>query len=100
LLGAAETVFVLFLVLLEVLVAFLAVLAVLAEGPAGEAALVAWAANVRGMVAKANAIVANSVFFIFFLPAGPSPAYISILRPAAFKLDSPDRLSQAPKSGL
>jgi hypothetical protein len=32
---------------------------VLAEGPAGEAALVAWAANVRGMVA-------NSVFFIFF----------------------------------
>ena len=68
-LGAAEAVLVLFLVvlvLLEVLVAFLAVLAVLAEGPAGEAALVAWAANVRGMVAKANAIVANSVFFIFF----------------------------------
>ena len=39
---------------------------VLAEGPAGEAALGAWAANVRGIVAKANAIVANSVFFIFF----------------------------------
>ena len=68
-LGAAEAVLVLFLVVLvlfEVLVAFLAVLAVLAEGPAGEAALGAWAANVRGIVAKANAIVANSVFFIFF----------------------------------
>jgi hypothetical protein len=58
------------LVLFE-LVAFLAVLVVLAEGPAGEAAFEAWAANVRGIVAKANAIVANSVFFIFFSPCGP-----------------------------
>jgi hypothetical protein len=69
LLGAAEAVLVLFLlvlVLFEVLVAFLAVLAVLAEGPAGDAALGAVAAKVRGIVAKASAIVANSVFFIFF----------------------------------
>jgi hypothetical protein len=71
---AAEEVLVLFfllvgLVLLDGLVLLAAVLA-LAEEPAGEADLVAWAANVRGIVATARAIVAKNVFFIFFLPAG------------------------------
>jgi hypothetical protein len=35
-----------------------------------------WAANVRGMVATANAIAANKVFFIFSLPAGHCPLTI------------------------
>jgi hypothetical protein len=60
------TVLVLFLV--PFLVAFFAVLLVLAGVAAGVAALVAWAANVRGIVATARAIVANKVFVIFFSP--------------------------------
>jgi hypothetical protein len=36
------------------------------------------------MVATASAIAAIKVFFIFSLPAGPSPAYNLILRRMAF----------------
>jgi hypothetical protein len=70
----ASALLVLFGVLVLFLVAFvLLVLAgtvVLEEVPAGDAALGACAAKVRGMVATAKAIVANNVFFIFSLPAG------------------------------
>jgi len=69
--GVAVLAALLVLFLVPFLVAFFAVLLVLAGVPAGVAALVAWAANVRGMVATARAIVANSVFFIFFSPCGP-----------------------------
>jgi hypothetical protein len=75
-------------------------LAVLAEVPAGEAAF-GWAANVRGMVATARAIVANSVFFIFFFSlAGLMPAHNSIMSLLPIFLDSLRRLSAAPKSGV
>jgi hypothetical protein len=60
--------FVVFLVAFVLLV--LAGTVVLEEVPAGDAALGACAAKVRGMVATAKAIVANNVFFIFSLPAG------------------------------
>ena len=53
--------------------------AVFAGGLAG-----VWAANVRGMVATANAIVARIVFFmIFFSPLRALPAYNPIMRPIA-----------------
>jgi hypothetical protein len=83
---------VLVLFLVPFLVAFFAVVLVLAGVAAGVAALVAWAANVRGIVATARAIVAISLFFIFSLPAGPSPAYKSIMRSFAFFFDSLRRL--------
>lgn len=62
--------FVPFLLWVLFFVAFFADAVVFEEDPAGEAALLAWAANVRGIVATANAIAANIVFFISFLPAG------------------------------
>ena len=69
------------------------------EAPAGAVLLGAWA-NVRGMVATASAIVAIKFVFIFSLPAGPSPAYSSILRWNARKHDSLRRLENPPNSGL
>jgi len=83
LVAVLAVVLVLFLVLGLVLflVAFAGVLLVLADVPAGDAALGAWAANVRGMVATARAIAANKVFFIFFSPCGPIARLQSHLAP-------------------
>jgi hypothetical protein len=104
LLAALVVVLVLFLVVGLVLflvdLALAGVVLVLADVPAGDAALGAWAAKVKGMVATAKAIAAKNVVFIFSLPAGPSPAYNLILRQLAIGIDSLRRLSQAPKSGL
>jgi hypothetical protein len=66
---AAEAVLVLFL---AGLVLFFGVVALLAAAGLAATLLLAgaWAANIRGMEATANAIVANNVFFIFFSPCG------------------------------
>lgn len=86
-----------FFVALVLLDTGLLALAVLLEGAA---ALGAWAANVRGMVATANAMAANKVFFIFFSLLGSLPAYNSMVRQMAEKLDSLRRLWNGPKSHL
>jgi hypothetical protein len=84
------------------LVLFLVLLVLWAAGLLATLEVLAgvWAANVRGMVATANAITANRFFFIFSLPAGPSPAYISILRRIDLELDSLRRLLKPPNSGI
>jgi hypothetical protein len=84
------------------LVLFLVLLVLWAAGLLATLEVLAgvWAANVRGIVATANAITANRFFFIFSLPAGPSPAYSSILRRIDLELDSLRRLSKPPNSGL
>lgn len=65
---AAEAVLVLFFVELF----FVGLVALLAAAGLAATLLLAgaWAANIRGMEATANAIVANNVFFIFFSPCG------------------------------
>lgn len=57
------------------------------------------AANVRGMVAKARAIVIK-VVFIFFSCGLLPPAHNPIMRPIRSKHDSRRRLIRAPNSGL
>jgi hypothetical protein len=85
LLTALVVVLVLFLVvglvLFLVALALAGAVVVLADVPAGDAALGAWAAKVKGMVATARAIAAKNVVFIFFSPCGPIARLQSNLAP-------------------
>jgi hypothetical protein len=78
----------LFLVLFFELCFFLAVVSLLflvvCEPLAGGLAGV-WAANVRGIVATAKAMLARIVFFmVFFSPSRALPAYNSMMRQRSF----------------